>query len=337
MTGNDETRILVTGAAGFIGYHTVQNLLARGHSVTGIDSLNDYYDPTLKRARLNQLSKTNGFTFHKIDLSDRASAQALFGELGPSHVLHLAAQPGVRYSIDHPHAYNDSNSTAFLNVLEGCRHSKTRHLVYASSSSVYGNSPNTPYKVGDPVDHPISLYAATKRANELAAHAYCHLYGLPVTGLRYFTVYGPWGRPDMAIFLFAEAIKAGNPINVFNHGDLRRDFTYVDDIAEGTCRALLSPQAPATDDNGSVGDLPYRLYNIGNHKPEVLGDLITTLEQLIGQTAKRNETGMQPGDVYQTFADVVPLARDFGFKPSTPLAEGLKRFVEWHNDYNGGA
>lgn len=328
--------ILVTGAAGFIGFHTVQKLLARGHTVTGVDSLNDYYDPALKRARLRELVAASGFAFRQLDLADRAATEMLFDELRPSHVLHLAAQPGVRYSIDHPHVYNDSNSTAFLNVLEGCRHCGTGHLVYASSSSVYGNNPNTPYRVGDPVDRPISLYAATKRANELSAHAYSHLYGLAVTGLRYFTVYGPWGRPDMAVFLFTEAIKAGKPINVFNHGDLRRDFTYVDDIAEGTCRALLSPQAAATADNGSIGDLPYRLYNIGNHKPEILGELIEMLEDLIGRKAIRNEIGMQPGDVYQTFADTAPLERDFGYKPSTPLSEGLRRFVEWHNGYNCG-
>lgn len=337
MIVNSDRKVLVTGAAGFIGFHAAMKLLGEGCSVAGVDSLNDYYDPQLKRARVEALCAHSGFEFELLDLSDGTAVRKLFSDLHPSHVLHLAAQPGVRHSIDHPHAYNDSNATAFLNVLEGCRHSVVTHLVYASSSSVYGNSPHTPYRVGDPVDQPISLYAATKRANELTAHAYSHLYEMAVTGLRYFTVYGPWGRPDMAVFLFTEAIKAGRPINVFNHGDLRRDFTYVDDIAESTCRVLLSPQAPASTDNGAQGELPYRLYNIGNNKPEVLGDLISDLEDIIGVKAIRNNCDMQPGDVYQTFADTAPLERDFGFKPSTPLVDGLKRFVEWHDQYQSSS
>ena len=324
---------MVTGAAGFIGFHNANRLLGSGYQVVGVDNLNDYYDPALKQARLAELKGTADFTFHQVDLADQDATATVFDHAKPTHVLHLAAQPGVRYSIDHPHAYNASNCTAFLNVIEGCRHARTEHLVYASSSSVYGNSPNTPYRVGDPVEHPISLYAATKRSNELTAHAYSHLYGLVVTGLRYFTVYGPWGRPDMAVYLFTEAIKAGRPINVFNKGDLRRDFTYIDDITHGTCEVLLSPQAAACIDNGSVGDLPYRLYNIGNNRPEVLGKLITTLEEIIGRKAIRNEVGMQPGDVFQTYADTAPLERDFGFKPSTPLEAGLKRFVDWHDRY----
>ncbi len=330
-----EKTILVTGSAGFIGARVTEMLLRTGLRVTGVDNLSAYYDPGLKRARLKRLQQFDAFSFCELDLAARNASETLFAELMPSHVLHLAAQPGVRYSIDHPHVYNDSNATAFLNVLEGCRHSGARHLVYASSSSVYGNSRRTPYRVGDDADHPISLYAATKRANELTAHAYSHLYGLATTGLRYFTVYGPWGRPDMAVYLFTEAIKAGRPINVFNHGDLRRDFTYVDDIAEGTSRVLLNPQAAARDDNGATGNLPYRLYNIGNNKPEILGELISALEELIGRKAIRNECDMQPGDVYQTYADTAPLERDFGFKPATPLREGLKRFVEWHDGYSG--
>ncbi len=327
----------MTGAAGFVGYHTVSRLLEQGADVVGVDSLNDYYSPELKRARLALLNNNDRFSFIKLDLADRSGTEAVFRDAKPAKVLHLAAQPGVRYSIDHPHAYNDANSTAFLNVLEGCRHSNIDHLVFASSSSVYGNSPATPYRVGDPVDRPISLYAATKRANELVAHAYCHLYGFPVTGLRYFTVYGPWGRPDMAVYLFTEAIKAGRPIDVYNRGDLKRDFTYVDDIAEGTCRVLLSPQADAQDDNGGTSVHPYRLYNIGNHRPEMLETLIDTLEELIGRKAIRNDRGMQPGDVYQTFADIAPLTRDFGFEPKTSLNNGLRRFVDWHDSYHGKA
>ncbi len=335
MADDENRRILVTGAAGFVGYHVISQLLDHGCNVVGADNMNNYYTPALKQARLDHLAGRAGFSFEKLDLADQKSCEALFDKIMPTHVLHLAAQPGVRYSIDNPHAYNDSNSTAFLHVLEGCRHGRVEHLVFASSSSVYGNSKKIPYRVGDPVDQPISLYAATKRANELTAYTYSHLYGLQVTGLRYFTVYGPWGRPDMAVYLFSEAIKAGKPINVFNHGDLRRDFTFATDIAKGTCRVLLDGQAPARDDNGAAGDLPYRLYNIGNHKPEELLDLISTLEELIGRKAIRKNREMQPGDVYQTFADIGPLERDFGFKPSTPLREGLKRFVDWHDAHAG--
>ena len=323
----------MTGVAGFIGFHCASHLLSDGAEIVGVDNLNDYYDPALKRARLERLVNRRGFAFHQLDLANREATENLFDAISPGRVLHLAAQPGVRHSIEHPHAYNDANSTAFLNVLEGCRHAKAGHLVYASSSSVYGDNPRAPCKIGDNVDHPISLYAATKRANELSAHAYCHLYGFAVTGLRYFTVYGPWGRPDMAVFLFTEAIKAGRPIDVFNGGDLKRDFTYVDDIVEGTCRVLLRPQAEGREDNGVGGNLPYRLYNIGNNRPEVVGRLIETLEELIGRDAVCNNMSMQPGDVYRTYADTAPLERDFGFKPSTSLRDGLRRFVEWHNSY----
>ncbi len=335
MNDPNTPKILVTGAAGFIGFHTVSQLLERGAEVIGVDNLNDYYSPRLKRDRLAKLQERNRFSFRELDLAVRTEAEAVFAESNPTHVLHLAAQPGVRHSIDHPHAYNDANATAFLNVLEGCRHGGVSHLVYASSSSVYGNKPETPYKVGDAVDQPISLYAATKRANELTAHAYSHLYGLTVTGLRYFTVYGPWGRPDMAVYLFTEAIKAGRAIDVFNNGDLRRDFTFVDDIAQGTCRVLLSPQAEAREDNCPAPNLPYRLYNIGNNRPEVLATLIETLEELIGRKALKNNLGMQPGDVYQTFADIAPLKRDFGFEPATQLRDGLRQFVAWHDAYSG--
>lgn len=329
----NKLRLMVTGVAGFIGFHTAKRLLDRGYQVAGVDNLNDYYSTALKNDRLQAISSHAGFEFHRVDLADKTACEALFDRTRPTHVLHLAAQPGVRYSRDHPHAYNDSNATAFLNVLEGCRHTKVRHLVYASSSSVYGNSPTTPYRVGDEVDQPVSLYAATKRANELTAHAYCHLYGFAVTGLRYFTVYGPWGRPDMAVYLFTDAIKAGRPIDIFNNGDLKRDFTFIDDIAEGSCRVLLQPQAAAADDNGASGDLPCRLYNIGNNRPEMVSDLIDTLEDLLGKKAIKNYVGMQAGDVFQTFADIEPLKRDFAFEPATPLREGLKRFVDWHEAY----
>ncbi|MGN6551303.1 MAG: NAD-dependent epimerase/dehydratase family protein [Pararhizobium sp.] len=321
--------ILVTGVAGFIGYHVARRLFDLGYAVVGVDSMNAYYDPALKEARLAELRKLEGFRFERVDLADRAACEALFTELRPEGVVHLAAQPGVRYSIDHPHAYGESNLTAFLNVLEGARHNGCRHLVYASSSSVYGMGKELPYSTDQNVDRPVSLYAATKKANELMAHAYSHLYRIPMTGLRFFTVYGPWGRPDMAVWSFTEAIKAGRPIKVFNHGDMRRDFTYIDDIAEGVVRVLAGP--PADDGAGA----PSRLYNIGNNRPEPLLGLIETLERLIGRPAKRKLLPMQPGDVYETYADISALERDFGFKPATPLETGLARFVAWHDAYAG--
>lgn len=322
--------ILVTGAAGFIGFHVAQRLLRLGYGVVGVDNLNTYYDVGLKQARLAELDGAPGFRFERIDLADRGACAALFGTGRPAGVVHLAAQPGVRYSIDHPHAYADSNLTAFLNVLEGVRHGQCRHLVYASSSSVYGMGRDLPYSVEQNVDRPISLYAATKKANELMAHAYSHLYRTPMTGLRFFTVYGPWGRPDMAVYSFTEAIKAGRPIKVFNNGDMRRDFTYVDDIVEGIVRVLASPPADEGD------EAPYRLYNIGNSRPEGLLHLIETLEKLIGKPAEKVFLPMQPGDVYETYADIEALTRDFGFRPRTSIEEGLARFVEWHGSYEAG-
>ncbi|MEM7237980.1 MAG: NAD-dependent epimerase [Pseudomonadota bacterium] len=331
--------VLVTGAAGFIGYHLAARLLDAGVAVTGLDNMNAYYDPALKRARLAELDGRPGFAFHRADLADREAVTALIAAAVPTHVVHLAAQAGVRYSIENPHAYADANLTGFLNVLDACRHAGVRHLVYASSSSVYGGNTRQPFRVGESVDHPVSLYAATKKANELMAHSYAHLYALPATGLRFFTVYGPWGRPDMAYYLFTRAILAGEPIKVFNHGDMRRDFTYIDDIVEGVCR--LIPRAPAPDpgfdrarpDPGTSW-APHRLYNIGNDSPESLGDLIATLETLLGRTADKTYLPMPPGDVQSTWADVSALTRDVGFRPATPLADGLARFVAWYRDYH---
>jgi UDP-glucuronate 4-epimerase len=319
--------ILVTGAAGFVGFHVVRRLHELGYRVTGVDNLNSYYDVRLKEARLAELRHLPEFRFEKLDLADGDACAALFERARPQGVVHLAAQPGVRYSIDNPLAYGDRNLTAFLNILEGVRHGKCRHLVYASSSSVYGLGRDLPYSVDQNVDKPISLYAATKKANELMAHAYSHLYRVPMTGLRFFTVYGPWGRPDMAVYSFTEAIKAGRPINVFNNGDMRRDFTYIDDIVEGVVRVLAGPP----EDDGK--EAPYRLYNIGNSRPEGLLHLIETLERLIGRPAEKNFLPMQPGDVYETYADISALNRDFGFEPTTSIEEGLAKFVEWHDGY----
>jgi UDP-glucuronate 4-epimerase len=364
-------KLLVTGAAGFIGFHSCLKLLARGDEVVGIDNLNDYYDPALKQARLELLLGTNqkletrnhelrsgAFRFERLDIADRPAMEELFKREHPQRVVHLAAQAGVRYSIDHPHAYADSNLVGFLNVLEGCRHAGVEHLVYASSSSVYGLNQKLPFSVDDNVDCPVSLYGATKKANELMAHSYSHLFGLPTTGLRFFTVYGPWGRPDMAYFTFTKAILEGRPIDVYNYGHMKRDFTYIDDVVEGVVRVLDRPprQAeakvkveaespvlnPTTDDrpspvpgstSTSTSSCPYRLYNVGNHTPIDLLRFIEVLEQALGKKAKKNLLPMQPGDVPATFADVDDLMRDVGFQPGTPIEVGIERFVAWYRNY----
>ncbi len=331
-------RVLVTGAAGFIGYHLSEALLTRGDEVIGLDNLNDYYDPTLKDARLARLGRREGFVFERADLEDAQTVEAIFLRHSPQRVVNLAAQAGVRYSLENPRAYVDSNLVGFVNVLEGCRHHGVEHLVYASSSSVYGGNTKLPFSVSDNVDHPLSLYAATKKANELMAHTYSHLYRLPTTGLRFFTVYGPWGRPDMALFLFTKAILAGEPINVFNHGKMRRDFTYIDDIVEGVVRTL---DEPATADptwssdrpDPSSSNAPYRVYNIGNNQPVELMDMIATLERCLGKTAKKNMMDMQPGDVPATYADIDALVQTVDFRPATPIDVGVERFVQWYRDY----
>jgi UDP-glucuronate 4-epimerase len=322
--------ILLTGVAGFIGLHTAQRLLARGDSVVGIDNLNDYYDVGLKRARLDLLEGRPGFRFLHMDVADRAAMHGLFEQQRFDAVVHLAAQAGVRYSITHPTAYLDSNLSGFGHVLEGCRAQQVGHLVYASSSSVYGGNTKMPFAETDPVDRPVSLYAATKKANELMAHTYSHLYGLPTTGLRFFTVYGPWGRPDMAYFLFTKAVLAGQPIQVFNHGDMKRDFTYVDDIVEGVLRVL---DKPATPQDGS--QVPYRLFNIGNNTPVQLLDFIGCIEQALGREAIKQFLPMQDGDVPATYASTDALREWVGFAPSTPLAHGIARFVDWYSGYYG--
>lgn len=324
--------VLVTGAAGFIGYHLCDALLACGARVAGLDNLNGYYDPALKAARLARLEGRPGFSFLRADIADMPAVEAAFAAHAPDVVVNLAAQAGVRYSIENPRAYLESNVTGFFNILEACRHSETlcgravRHLVYASSSSVYGNQRKTPFSVEDDVSRPISLYAATKKADELMAYTYSHLYGIPTTGLRFFTVYGPWGRPDMAYFSFTRRILAGEPIWVFNHGDLYRDFTYVDDIVACLVRLLGCPPA---------GEDPALVYNIGNSRPERLTDFIAALEAALGREAKKEYLPMQPGDVYRTYADVSALERDFGFRPDTPIAEGLGRFAAWYRAYYG--
>ncbi|MGC1308457.1 MAG: NAD-dependent epimerase [Phormidesmis sp.] len=324
--------ILVTGAAGFIGYFLSLRLLEAGERVHGIDSVNDYYDIGLKQDRLAQLQGFENFTFEKMDVSDRATLSHLFATQSFDCVVHLAAQAGVRYSLENPLAYADSNLLGFVNILEGCRHSKIDHLVFASSSSVYGQNRKVPFATADRVDHPVSLYAATKKANELMAHSYSHLYGLPVTGLRFFTVYGPWGRPDMAYFLFVEAIANNRPINVYNQGQMKRDFTYVDDVVEGIMRVMKKPPQPKATDGTSA---PYKVYNIGNHSPVTLMDFITTIEQAMGKEAQKNMMPMQPGDVPATYADVQDLMDDVGFKPDTPLSVGIQKFVAWYKDYYG--
>ena len=330
--------ILVTGAAGFIGFHLSKRLLERGDAVLGLDNLNPYYDVRLKEARLAQLRPHSRFQFAQLNLEDRAGLEALFAEHRFPRVVHLAAQAGVRYSLTNPHAYTSSNVEGFLNILEGCRHTKVQHLVYASTSSVYGGNTRMPFSVHDNVDHPVSLYAATKKANELMAHCYAHLYRFPCTGLRFFTVYGPWGRPDMALFLFTKAILEGRPIEVFNHGKMQRDFTYVDDIVEGVVRALDRPAQPETEWTGDQPDpssssAPYRLYNIGNHQPVELMRFIEVLEQALGKKADKKLLPLQAGDVPATYADVADLTRDVGFKPATPIEVGIARFVEWYRQY----
>ena len=333
-------KILVTGVAGFIGYHTVAALLDRGDEVVGIDNLNTYYDVRLKEARLAQLQGRNGFSFKKLDLVDRAGIDELFAGERPARVIHLAAQAGVRYSIENPHAYISSNIDGTMNILEGCRHHGVEHLTFASSSSVYGANTAMPFSVRHNVDHPLSLYAATKKANELMAHTYAHLYALPVTGLRFFTVYGPWGRPDMALFLFTRKILAGEPIDVFNNGNHARDFTYIDDIVEGVVRTSdrIAAPDPAWDSNrpSPASSLaPYRLYNIGNNRPVELMVLIECLEKALGRQAKKNFLGLQPGDVPKTYADVDDLVADVGFKPQTSIEEGVGRFVAWYRSHYG--
>jgi len=333
-------KILVTGAAGFIGMHVSQCLLERGDDVVGIDNLNDYYDPQLKADRLARLTPHAGFRFIKLDLADRDGIAKLFAGEKFDRVVHLGAQAGVRYSLENPHAYVDSNLVGFLNILEGCRHNAVGHLVYASSSSVYGGNEKAPFSEQDPVDHPVSLYAATKKANELMAHTYSHLYGIPTTGLRFFTVYGPWGRPDMAPWLFTSAILEDRPIKVFNHGKMLRDFTYIDDIVEGVVRTLDRPAEPDAAYDGkapnpATGRVPYRVFNIGNQDPVPLMDFIAAIETAVGREAKKEFLPMQPGDVPVTSSDVSALTAWTGFTPGTPLSEGVGRFVAWFRPYRG--
>jgi len=321
-------RILITGAAGFIGFHTSQYLLNRGDSVIGIDNLNNYYDPSLKEARLNQLRNKDNFLFHKIDIIDKDAIDAVFKAESPDYVIHLAAQAGVRYSLENPYAYIDSNITGFINILEACRHDPVEHLVYASSSSVYGENTKIPFSVKDAVDKPVSLYGATKRANELMAYSYSHLYDLPTTGLRFFTVYGPWGRPDMAYYKFTRNIINGETIDVYNNGKHSRDFTYIDDIVSGVVRAVETiPQS--TDQS----DIKYKLYNLGNNQPVDLMVYIETLEYIIGERAKLNMLPMQKGDMESTYADIDASKDELGFNPVTPTEVGLANFVKWYNEY----
>ncbi|MBE7503798.1 MAG: NAD-dependent epimerase [Verrucomicrobiales bacterium] len=333
-------RMSVTGAAGSFGSYVAARLLDRGDERLGLDNVNDYYDVRLKEARLARLSGRTGFELHRLNLADRAGMERLFAERRPQRVIHLAAQAGVRYSIEHPHAYVESNLVGFMNVLEGCRHQGVEHLVYASSSSVYGANTRMPFSVHHNVDHPLSLYAASKKANELMAHTYTHLYRLPTTGLRFFTVYGPWGRPDMAIFLFTKAILENRPIDVFNEGQMRRDFTYIDDIVEGvvrTCDHVATPDPEWSGDRPDPGTsaAPYRLYNIGNNQPVELMHLIRVLEEAIGRPAVKRMLPMQPGDVPATYADVEDLTRAVGFRPATPIEDGVRRFVTWYREFYG--
>jgi len=333
-------RVLVTGAAGFIGSALSLRLLARGDEVLGVDNLNDYYDVALKQARLDRLTPHPNFRFTKVSIEDRPALGKAFHDFRPQRVVNLAAQAGVRYSLENPYAYVEANLVGFINILEACRHGKVEHLVYASSSSVYGANRKLPFSVQDPVDHPVSLYAATKKANELMAHTYSHLYGLPTTGLRFFTVYGPWGRPDMALFLFTRKILAGEPIDVFNHGHHTRDFTYVDDIVEGVVRTLdrVPEPDPAYDPlqpNSATSSAPYRVYNIGNSHPVQLSHYIEVLEDCLGRKAEKNLLPLQPGDVPDTSAEVTELMNDTGYRPDTSVEEGVKRFVEWYRGYYG--
>jgi UDP-glucuronate 4-epimerase len=329
---------LVTGTAGFIGFHVAQKLLARGEHVIGLDNVNDYYDVSLKEARIQELDSEKNYKLYRISLENREQVAELFKKYKFSKVIHLAAQAGVRYSFENPHAYVDANLVGFMNILEGCRQNNVSHLTYASSSSVYGANTTMPFSIHHNVDHPLSLYAATKKANELMAHTYSNMYGLATTGLRFFTVYGPWGRPDMAMFLFAKAILAGKPIDVFNHGKMQRDFTYIDDIAEGVVRTSDNTAKPNAEWSGATPDpgtsfLPYRIYNIGNNNPVELMYLIETLEKNLGKTAQKNFMPLQLGDVPATYADVNDLSRDVGFKPSTPIEVGVERFVKWYKDF----
>jgi len=333
---------LVTGAAGFIGFHVAQRLLAAGRKVVGLDIINDYYDPRLKEARLEILKRDPNFSFVKLDLTDRAGMKALFAQYRFPVVVHLAAQAGVRYSLEHPHAYVDSNLEGFINVLEGCRHNDCQHLLFASSSSVYGSNTKLPFSVHDNVDHPISLYAASKKANELMAHTYSHLYGIPATGLRFFTVYGPWGRPDMAMFIFAKAIMTGAPIRLFNNGIMRRDFTYVDDVTDAVLRLMNRPPQGRPDlvadtPDPSSSKAPWKIYNIGNNKPEELLQVVSLLEKELGRTATKEMLPMQPGDVPATYADIEDLTRDVGFRPATSIEDGIGRFVKWYREYHDRA
>jgi UDP-glucuronate 4-epimerase len=333
-------RILVTGAAGFIGYHTAEALLARGDSVIGLDNLNPYYDVRLKEARLDRLRRHRQFQFAKVDLADRKAMEEVFAAHDPQRVAHLGAQAGVRYSLENPHVYVDSNVVGTLHVLEGCRAHGVEHLVLASTSSVYGANTKMPFSVEDKVDHPLSLYAATKKSCELMAHTYAHLYGLPVTALRFFTVYGPWGRPDMALFKFTRAILAGEPIEIYNNGQHARDFTYIDDIVEGVVRTLDRPAKPdpawsGDRPNPATSSAPYQLYNIGNNRPVELMDLVACLERALGRTAVKTFLPLQPGDVPRTAADIERLARDVGFRPNTPIEVGVERFVAWYREYYG--
>lgn len=330
--------ILVTGAAGFIGFHVAQRLLRDGQTVHGLDSINDYYDPALKEARLRLLSAEPGFTFHRVNLADQAAISSVFERHSPDYVVHLAAQAGVRHSLAHPRLYTESNVTGFINILEGCRECGVKHLVYASSSSVYGLNSAMPLSVHQNVDHPVSLYGATKKANELMAHSYSHLFKLPTTGLRFFTVYGPWGRPDMAYFLFTKSILEGTPINIYNEGNMKRDFTFIDDIVEGVIRVMMRPAAPNLEwESGSPdsasSSAPYRLYNIGNHSSVELLHFIEVIENCLGKKAVKRLYPVQPGDVLATSADVSELARDVGFAPETPIEIGLRRFTDWYRAY----
>jgi UDP-glucuronate 4-epimerase len=330
--------VLVTGAAGFIGFHLSLRLCKEGYRVTGLDNLNDYYDPNLKRSRLAVLEDQENFRFTRADLSDRDAMAEVFGKEPIDFVVNLGAQAGVRYSLQNPYAYLDSNLSGFLNILEGCRHHSVKHLVYASSSSVYGANRTMPFSVHHNVDHPISLYAASKKSNELMAHTYSTLYALPSTGLRFFTVYGPWGRPDMALFLFTQAILEGKPIDVYNHGNMKRDFTYVDDIVEGIVRVMRNVPTGNPDWKGEQPDpassfAPYRIYNIGNNQPVSLMKFIETIERALGKTAIKNLMPLQPGDVEATFADIDDLTRDTGFRPSTPIEEGIGKFIVWYKEY----
>jgi len=332
-------KILVTGAAGFIGFHVAQRLLSAGRAVVGLDSVNDYYDPKLKEARLDLLKHNPNFSFVKLDLANRAATSLLFAQHRFPVVIHLAAQAGVRYSLQHPHAYIDANIEGFINVLEGCRHNDCKHLLFASSSSVYGANTKLPFSVQDNVDHPVSLYAASKKANELMAHAYSHLYRIPATGLRFFTVYGPWGRPDMAMFLFAKAIVEGKPIKLFNHGNMRRDFTFVEDVSEAVARLIDHPPRGNPEWSGETPDpatstAPWKIYNIGNNNPEDLMHVVSLLEQEFGRKAAKEMLPMQPGDVPATYADIDDLAREIGFRPTTTIENGIARFAKWYRDYH---